>query len=119
MATDGPAPAVTDEDDHDDAIVSGAVHYDLALIKTVDTSTVVQGGQVTWTITVRNQGNVDSLQLVHADGQPCGGHRHVGEPGEPDPGFGGDVHAGDHGQQLVDEAVPQLGRDLGRRRGRV
>jgi uncharacterized repeat protein (TIGR01451 family) len=72
LATDGPAPAVTDEDDHDDAIVSGAVHYDLALIKTVNTTSVVEGGQVTWTITVRNQGNVSSGLYTVTDTIPGG-----------------------------------------------
>ncbi len=75
IATDG-LPA-SDEDDHDDAIVSGAVHYDLALIKTVNTTTVVEGGEVIWTITVRNQGNVDSGLYTVTDTIP-GGMSYVG-----------------------------------------
>ena len=72
LATDGPTTGFTDEDDHDDAIVTGAVHYDLALIKTVNNSTVVQDGNVVWTITVKNQGNVDSGPYSVTDTIPGG-----------------------------------------------
>ena len=72
LATDGPTTGFIDEDDQDDAIVSGAVQYDMALIKTVNTPSVVRGGEVTWTITVKNQGNVDSGAYSVTDTIPGG-----------------------------------------------
>ncbi|HRE00376.1 MAG TPA: hypothetical protein PLV68_03700, partial [Ilumatobacteraceae bacterium] len=48
------------------------MHYDLALIKTVDQTVVAEGGTVTWTITVKNQGNVDSGPYSVTDTLPGG-----------------------------------------------
>jgi len=70
IATDS-QPA-NDEDDNDDAVVTGAVHYDLALIKTASTTSVAYGGETTWTVTVKNQGNVDSGLYDVTDTLPSG-----------------------------------------------
>ena len=62
----------TDEDDNDFAEVSVPVTYDLALAKTVSSTTVAQDGIVTFTIVVRNQGNVPSRSFVVTDQLPAG-----------------------------------------------
>jgi len=62
----------TDEDDNDFAEVSVPVTYDLALAKTVSSTTVAQDGIVTFTLVVRNQGNVPSRSFVVTDQLPAG-----------------------------------------------
>ncbi|MDA7502178.1 hypothetical protein N8482_02785, partial [Chitinophagales bacterium] len=64
ITLDNPA---NDEDDNDYADVTADVEYDLALIKTVDQATIAPDGQVVYTITVANQGNVDSGDFTVAD----------------------------------------------------
>ncbi|MGB8858143.1 MAG: SdrD B-like domain-containing protein [Ilumatobacteraceae bacterium] len=64
--------AQTDQDDNDFAQVDVPITYDLALKKTVSPTTVAQDGTVTWTITVYNQGNVDSGNVVVRDTLPGG-----------------------------------------------
>jgi uncharacterized repeat protein (TIGR01451 family) len=61
-----------DEDDNDDAIVDIVVDYDLALIKTVAAGPFEYGDDVTWTITVKNQGNVPSGSFDVVDTLPAG-----------------------------------------------
>lgn len=58
----GDMVAATDEDDHDPAWVE-LVAYDLALIKTLDQSQlpVYPEDDVTFTITIENQGNVPAM----------------------------------------------------------
>ena len=65
------APA-SDEDDNDDAVVDITVDYDMALIKTVQAGPFQYGDNVTWTITVKNQGNVPSGLYDVTDTLPAG-----------------------------------------------
>ena len=67
-----PDTVVGDEDDNDLAEVTGTVLYDLALVKTVDTPVVPADGLATWTITVKNQGDVDSRAYEITDNLPAG-----------------------------------------------
>ena len=64
-----------DEDDNDFADVEVDVDYDLALIKELSAgqaSTVAPGDQVSYTITIMNQGNVPSLAYDVTDQIPAG-----------------------------------------------
>jgi len=62
----------SDEDDSDQAVLSSDISYDLALVKTVSAPTVAYDGTVTWTVTVRNQGNVASGGYSVTDTVPTG-----------------------------------------------
>ncbi len=70
--------ASNDEDDHDvETIVvtnptTGSNDYDLALRKTSNSSTFVQGGQVIYTITVFNQWDIDASSIEVTDYIPNG-----------------------------------------------
>jgi uncharacterized repeat protein (TIGR01451 family)/LPXTG-motif cell wall-anchored protein len=64
-------PAV-DEDDHDVAPLTTDVVYDLALIKTVDASSVAYNGTATFTIRIANQGTVGSGNFTVVDNLPAG-----------------------------------------------
>lgn len=64
-----------DEDDNDYEDVNVDVHYDLALIKTLSSgqaSTVEPGSNVSYTITIKNQGNVPSNTYTVTDQIPTG-----------------------------------------------
>ncbi len=58
---------VGDEDDSDQAVLNSDILYDLALVKTVDASPVQPDDTITWTITVKNQGNVPSHAYTVTD----------------------------------------------------
>ncbi|MDJ0767988.1 MAG: SdrD B-like domain-containing protein [Ilumatobacter sp.] len=62
-----------DEDDNDFEDVDVGVVYDLALIKTVESTVPVAAGDtITWVVTVANQGNVDSGPYDVTDVIPAG-----------------------------------------------
>jgi len=64
-----------DEDDSDPAIITVDQVFDLALIKTVNSSTtmpIVPGGTVTFNITVYNQGTIDAYDININDYVPVG-----------------------------------------------
>ncbi|MEQ1699588.1 MAG: hypothetical protein ABMA25_05730 [Ilumatobacteraceae bacterium] len=61
-----------DEDDSDQAVLGSNILYDLALVKVVDSPTVAPNGIITWTITVKNQGNVNSNAYTVTDTIPTG-----------------------------------------------
>jgi len=62
-----------DEDDNDDAVVTTDLVYDLALAKTAEASAVENGtATITYTLTVENQGNVDSGEYTVVDTLPAG-----------------------------------------------
>ena len=61
-----------DQDDHDIAALTTDVVYDLALIKTVDSSTIAYDGTATFTVTIANQGNVPSGSFTVVDTLPAG-----------------------------------------------
>ncbi len=63
---------VGDEDDNDDAAVSGDVQYDLALVKVADVGTATIGGSVNFTVAVKNQGTVSAHDFVITDRLPVG-----------------------------------------------
>lgn len=68
-----PDTLANDEDDNDYAQVTGNVVYDLALVKTVNPTPLVGAdGLATWTITVKNQGNVASGAYTVTDRLPDG-----------------------------------------------
>ena len=68
------APSGSDEDDNDTAMVETSVEYDLALVKTAAATPVTQtdDATVTYTITVQNQGTVDSGPYAVTDVVPAG-----------------------------------------------
>jgi len=66
---DGMAP--TDEDDQDPALITVEV-FDLALIKTTTQTSVMAGDDVTFTITVFNQGTIDAQNIDVIDYIPTG-----------------------------------------------
>lgn len=59
-------------DDEDIAVVSTDVIYDLALAKTVNTPSITIDGSATFTVIVRNQGNVPSGPFTVTDTLPDG-----------------------------------------------
>ena len=61
-----------DEDDHDVAPLTTDVVYDLALIKTVDSSSIAYNGTATFSITIVNQGTVNSGSFTVVDTLPAG-----------------------------------------------
>ena len=61
-----------DEDDSDQAVLGSEILYDLALVKTVGAPTVAPNGTITWTVTVKNQGNVPSGAYTITDTVPTG-----------------------------------------------
>ena len=61
-----------DQDDNDDAVVTNSGEYDLALIKTASPTPIAYDGSVTFTITVRNQGNLPSGDYQVTDNVPLG-----------------------------------------------
>ena len=61
----------SDDADIADVDVEGLV-YDLALAKVADTSIAALGDVVTYTITLQNQGNLDSKRVVVTDWIPAG-----------------------------------------------
>ena len=61
-----------DEVDHDPAEVTVIQTFDLALTKTSNSTSVVQGGDVTYTITVLNQGTLDAYNVEVIDYIPTG-----------------------------------------------
>ncbi|MDO8365075.1 MAG: SdrD B-like domain-containing protein [Actinomycetota bacterium] len=68
-----PDTVAGDEDDNDPALVTGNVVYDLALVKTVNPTPLIgPDGLATWTITVKNQGNLNSLAYTVTDNVPDG-----------------------------------------------
>lgn len=65
-------PATDDEDDHDIAPLTVAI-FDLALRKSNSTPAwITPGGDVTFTLTISNQGNVDAANMVVVDYLPAG-----------------------------------------------
>ncbi|TPW11879.1 MAG: hypothetical protein FD127_2974 [Acidimicrobiaceae bacterium] len=68
-----PTTAPTDPPAHDIADVDlDDLRYDLALAKTVDAAATTFDGLITFTITVQNQGNLDSRQVQVTDWIPQG-----------------------------------------------
>jgi uncharacterized repeat protein (TIGR01451 family) len=61
-----------DQDDNDDAVVTNSGVYDLALIKVGPASAVQYDDPITFTITVRNQGNLASGDYQVTDWVPLG-----------------------------------------------
>jgi uncharacterized repeat protein (TIGR01451 family) len=59
-------------DDEDVATVSIDPVYDLALVKVADAATTTYNGSVTFTVTVQNQGNVESGAFTVVDTLPAG-----------------------------------------------
>jgi len=68
----GDTDPLTDEDDHDPALVPVEI-FDLALIKeTASTGPFLPGDDITFTITVQNQGTIDALNILVTDYLPAG-----------------------------------------------
>ncbi|NOT37755.1 MAG: DUF11 domain-containing protein [Saprospiraceae bacterium] len=61
-----------DEDDHDPAEIDVTQTFDLALRKIFKSGTVALGGNVTYTITIFNQGTLDATNVKIADYYPTG-----------------------------------------------
>ena len=82
-----------DEDDHDVVLVRSSI-LDLALTKSVIKSTVRRGEEVTWQITVHNQGTQPIDRLVVSDYMPAG------------------LELADSDWDLIDEELAQLTIDM-------
>ncbi|MEM7163191.1 MAG: HYR domain-containing protein, partial [Bacteroidota bacterium] len=61
-----------DDDNHDEEIANITQVFDLALIKNGATGNLVPGGNVTYTLTVFNQGTIDATNVVLVDYVPSG-----------------------------------------------
>ncbi|MCP3883553.1 MAG: DUF11 domain-containing protein, partial [Sulfitobacter sp.] len=68
----GDGAAGTDEDDHDPAQITVNQTFDLALTKTTGSTMVSLGQDVSYTITVINQGTLDATNIQVSDYIPTG-----------------------------------------------
>jgi len=104
-----------DEDDGDDAVVMGPV-ADLELAKSVDATVVEDGDQITWTLTLTNQGPQDATGVTVQENLPSS-LSYVGDNsgGTFNPGTGiwtvGSIAAGQTTSIQITTQVLSIGED--------